>query len=294
MMQDRFNKDSNRLLSLERKFKLAVVIATYNRGKSLKSLLDSLMSEMEENDLIVIADASDLEMKEPLNLDSRCLIVKNNSKGVTQNRNIGLDHLNKYDYDYWCFLDDDVIILPGYFKSVRKIIATIDSNTAITGSLDFGLLPKLPDWLGFYRKNALTDDGYLRMPHSIGVWIPRISSKFLYKSKFRYGYDELELKDYIFKNKLRIQFFPQLVVCTDKNITSTAKNQSNLDLNKARIIQNYKYKYSSKAHRLRKIIFLYLTIFHLIFSGDEESRLWSISMFMNPKQMINWLKYHSD
>ena len=291
-MQYKFDQNSSRLLDLGKNLKLAVVIATYNREKSLKSLLNSLKNEMRESDFIIIADASDLELNDPLNLDSRFSILTNRSKGITQNRNIGLHHLHTLNYDYWCFLDDDVILAPGYFDSVRSILATIGNDTAITGVLDLGLIPKLPNWLGYYRKNALTHDGYLRMPHSIGVWIPRISNKFFYRSKFIYGYDELELNHYIFTNNLRIKFLPDLVVHTDKATTSSAANLSKLALHQARIIQNYKFKYSKHSYLVRKVFFVYRAISHLALKGDTESRAWSRNMLMKPIQLINWINFH--
>jgi len=292
MMQDKFDQNSARLLDLGKNLKLAVVIATYNREKSLKSLLYSLKNEMRESDFIIVADASDLTLNDSLNLDSRFSILINRSNGITQNRNIGLHHLHTLNYDYWCFLDDDVIIAPGYFDSVRSVLTTIGNDTAITGTLDLGLIPKLPNWLGYYRRNALTQDGYLKMPHSIGVWIPRISNKFFYQSKFKYGYDELELKHYIFTNNLRIQFLPDLVVHTDKAVVSSAEYHSKLALHQARISQNYKFKYSIHSYLTRRVFFVYRAIFHLALKGDTESRSWSRNMLMNPIQLIKWLNSH--
>ena len=277
------------MLDQQRHFTLAVVIATRNRPKKLIELVNSLQIQLQKNDIIVIADASDSNCNHSIESDSRIFYIRNNSRGITSNRNLGLATLEKLKFDYWCFLDDDLKICPDYFEILSKILEENSSDTVVTGPLNSTLIPKRPDWLGYYRKNALTRDKHLLMPHSVGTWIPRQKIPFRYISQHFYGYDELELRKYIFSNQLRIKYYYELNIIDTGSAHSSGQHLTTLEFNQTRLIQNFHFRYLTNTFTIRKYLYIYRCLIHLYFRGDENVKEWSKSMLLHPKKIISWL-----
>ena len=103
--------------------KLALIICTYNRQKSIARLLVSIESQNLLPDEIIVVDGShqkdetlaDNNFKVPLTYYH----VSESDRGLTKQRNLGLSKVSA-DIDVVCFLDDDVILDRNYFKEIMN------------------------------------------------------------------------------------------------------------------------------------------------------------------------------
>lgn len=272
---------------------LAVIIATRNRPHLLKGLVDELILQMEQNDYIIICDASDSKNRVIDNRDSRIFYISNASIGVTANRNLGLKLLSQLNFDYWSFLDDDLDLQENYFEVLRHELSKLKPNFGLTGTLNGSLIPKNPDWLGYFNRSALRSDDRLLMPHSVGTWLPKTSVAFKYKSSHLYGYDELELQNYLATNSIGLLLSKKLNIDDLGSELSTGKLLSNLELHQIRIIQNFRFNHSLGQIFFKKYIYVYLCLLHLIVRGDQISRNWSLRMAISPLALGNWLEVSS-
>ena len=104
------------------------------RPESLLALMQSVQKQLLYPDQILIIDGSIdnetntvLEKNQFLNLEY--FLVSNENRGLTRQRNYGISKVNS-DCDIVCFLDDDTILEPNYF---REVIDTFKRNLAIIG-----------------------------------------------------------------------------------------------------------------------------------------------------------------
>ena len=245
---------------------LLIYIATKNRPKLLLNTLNQLVTQISKNDLVIVSDASD-KLDEPKIIEffqinsSNFHYHRNSTKGVTANRNYGLNAPVIKKISYWCFFDDDLNIQPDYLQNVRIAISTIDSKTAITGYLNTDI-PNSPNWLGFYRKPALIN-GMLLMPHSVGTWIPVHNyPKFSYQSEHLYGNDELELRDYLLRNQIKIKFVPELLISHPKHEYATKNSLSEWTRAKVRIQQNVNSMKRNNKSYFKITFFVFITTLH--------------------------------
>lgn len=112
----------------------SLIICTYMRPESLLTLMQSVQKQLLYPDQILIIDGSIdnetntvLEKNQFLNLEY--FLVSNENRGLTRQRNYGISKVNS-DCDIVCFLDDDTILEPNYF---REVIDTFKRNLAIIG-----------------------------------------------------------------------------------------------------------------------------------------------------------------
>lgn len=112
----------------------SLIICTYMRPESLLALMQSVQKQLLYPDQILIIDGSIdnetntvLEKNQFLNLEY--FLVSNENRGLTRQRNYGISKVNS-DCDIVCFLDDDTILEPNYF---REVIDTFKRNLAIIG-----------------------------------------------------------------------------------------------------------------------------------------------------------------
>lgn len=248
---------------------LLILIASKNRSHLLLNILQQLNSQLEENDLVIISDASDVIP----NLD----IIKfcrqhaqkfqhymNSSIGLPANRNYALRIFPDKPIDYWCFFDDDLVIPSDYIQNVRILISQIDNRTAVTGYLN-SEIPKSPDWLGFYRRRALKN-GVLEMPHSVGTWVPfRELPKFRYESEHLYGYDELELRDYLKLNGIVLNFAPGLIISHPHHDFATVRFMTKWGIDKIRIKQNVKSMRRNGSRKISVNLYILRSFLHAFF-----------------------------
>ncbi|MCH4551225.1 glycosyltransferase [Aestuariibaculum lutulentum] len=114
-----------------------LIVCTYMRPKALQSLLDSVKEQTVYPDAILIIDGSDDD-------DSKDLISQNkfenttyykvsaSYRGLTRQRNFGISQLPE-NTDVVCFLDDDVILDPDYFKQLLSTYEVFPKALAVGG-----------------------------------------------------------------------------------------------------------------------------------------------------------------
>ena len=113
--------------------KFALIICTYNRPQSIARLLVSIKSQNLLPDEIIVVDGS--ELKDTSLADDNFKVpltyyhVSESDRGLTKQRNFGLSNVSP-ETAVVCFLDDDVVLKPDYFK---QIINTFNSDNSCIG-----------------------------------------------------------------------------------------------------------------------------------------------------------------
>lgn len=103
--------------------KLGLVICTYNRANSLEKLLLSVLNQVVFPDNIIVVDSSTNSKTKELTLKHKnCLYLKvdDQDRGLTKQRNIGINEMKRLNVDLISFLDDDIILDKDYFKVIKS------------------------------------------------------------------------------------------------------------------------------------------------------------------------------
>ncbi len=115
----------------------SLVICTYMRPKPLLNLLNSVEEQFLYPNEILIIDGS-------VNDDTKLMIYENefenlkytqvndSDRGLTKQRNFGLNLVSE-NIDIVCFLDDDIILTPNYFKSLISTYRIYPEALAVGG-----------------------------------------------------------------------------------------------------------------------------------------------------------------
>ena len=120
--------------TFEYEMMFSLIVCTYQRAEALSKLLASVITQSVYPDEILIVDGSrDNKTCESLSQQNiknlRYFQVEDAERGLTRQRNFGIEKLNP-DAEIICFLDDDVVLEPGYFEAVR---AAFNSDPNISG-----------------------------------------------------------------------------------------------------------------------------------------------------------------
>lgn len=96
------------------KLKIGFIILTWNSEKVILSCLNSIY-EMEEIDpwVVIIDNGSTDSTKRiisELKYKKLKLIQNKTNIGISKARNMGIKYFNKFNFDYYCFLDSDTIV----------------------------------------------------------------------------------------------------------------------------------------------------------------------------------------
>jgi GT2 family glycosyltransferase len=145
--------------------KLSLIICTYLRPESLKKLLDSILTQTYLPFEIIIVDGSTNNETKKLietisfNLNIKYFLVDNENRGLTKQRNFGVQKVEK-NIDIISFLDDDIVLTQNYFL---EIISSFQQDTSIIGvggiDLKENLFQKI-DVTKKYNKNYFVFDGW--------------------------------------------------------------------------------------------------------------------------------------
>ena len=99
---------------------VAVIIPLYNGTKWIEEALDSVLAQdMPPNEIIVVDDGSTDSSPELVRSYSGVELLKNDGKGSSVARNMGLQHT---DSEYVAFLDQDDVWHPKHLKNLYKIL----------------------------------------------------------------------------------------------------------------------------------------------------------------------------
>lgn len=119
---------------------LDIIIATYNRKDDLKVCIESILSQEELPDNLIIVDSSD-ENKDKEEIRNYIKNIKSinikyiitDKKGSSIQRNIGLDEISE-NCKIVTFLDDDIILEKSYISEIKKAFKDL-SIVGISGFL---------------------------------------------------------------------------------------------------------------------------------------------------------------
>lgn len=114
-----------------------LIICTYMRPGPLRKLLDSVASQQPYPDTILVVDGSRDEKTKTMLQDStyRNLVyekVSDKDRGLTRQRNFGIKRVAS-GTDIVCFLDDDTILKPNYFKELIDTYQTHPEALGVGG-----------------------------------------------------------------------------------------------------------------------------------------------------------------
>ncbi len=144
---------------VEYEMMFSLIVCTYQRAEALNRLLASVAVQSLYPDEILIIDGSrDDETQESLSQQKFKNLsyykVEDKDRGLTRQRNLGIEKLNPQT-EIVCFLDDDVVLEPDYFKAV---LGAFKSNPDIVGVGGVATNENL--WKPSDRKNS-TDKVYV-------------------------------------------------------------------------------------------------------------------------------------
>jgi len=144
--------------------KFSLIICTYMRPKPLLNLLDSIKKQtLYPNEILVIDGSTNEETNEALKLklfDNLIYYkVEEDERGLTRQRNVGINVVDKTS-EVICFLDDDIILKPNYFKNLTNTYTQKQDALAVGGYILNNVNWKLESQEK--NKNSFYFDGWMR------------------------------------------------------------------------------------------------------------------------------------
>ncbi|MFI2743771.1 glycosyltransferase family 2 protein [Zhouia sp. PK063] len=117
--------------------KFSLIICTYKRAKALERLLHSIQEQTLYPDEILIIDGSPDDVTLLLCTEKNYknltyFKVDTKDRGLTKQRNIGVAKVTK-DAEVVCFLDDDTVLAPDYFKAIMHVFAVEEHVIGVGG-----------------------------------------------------------------------------------------------------------------------------------------------------------------
>ncbi|CAM4152181.1 glycosyltransferase family 2 protein [Gillisia hiemivivida] len=119
--------------------KFSLIICTYQRPDALINLMDSIQEQYLVPDEILIIDSSRnnksknaLERKFYSGL--KYFKVGEEFRGLTKQRNYGIQKVDETS-EIVCFLDDDIVLTPEYFKNIMEAYKTFPNALGVGGAI---------------------------------------------------------------------------------------------------------------------------------------------------------------
>ena len=144
---------------------VSLIICTYQRKDALLRLLTSVQKQsLYPNEILIIDGSLDNEteiaIKELVYQKLRFYKVDDNNRGLTKQRNFGVDQLNT-DCEVVCFLDDDTLLHEDYFKNIKERFEAEQSITGIGGlATNENRWKPITDSFKYHSKRYKIIDGY--------------------------------------------------------------------------------------------------------------------------------------
>ncbi len=117
--------------------KFSLIICTYQRPDALLKLLKSVQLQSLYPDQILIVDGStNLETQNTLERNMfkhiEYFLVNTENRGLTKQRNFGISKVLE-NIEVVCFLDDDIVLTPEYFKNIVSTYNEFPDAVAVGG-----------------------------------------------------------------------------------------------------------------------------------------------------------------
>lgn len=150
--------------------RFSLIICTFQRPRALSTLLKSVKKQSLYPDEIVIVDGS-IDNQTSSSIDfqgiKNCLYFKvdESNRGLTKQRNFGIDRVSKTS-EIICFLDDDTVLEPDYFKNLISTYETFPKASGVSG-----YITNESDWKKVsdnytLKKDEFYYDGWVRIEGS--------------------------------------------------------------------------------------------------------------------------------
>ena len=142
---------------------LSIIVCTKDREQGLRNCLDSIFHQTRRPDEIIIVDDGNLPERDIVGLVARheiaCRYLRKDTVGLTASRNLGVQHVKG---DVVLFLDDDVLLDPGYVAGIMEIFeGDLERRVGgVTGVLRTSYRPGVLLFLRFFGLDA-------RMPGAV-------------------------------------------------------------------------------------------------------------------------------
>ena len=111
--------------------KILTVIPLYNKSKTVARAIESVLHQDESScDILVIDDGStdtSYAIAEAIKSD-RINLHRQENRGVSFTRNLGIKKAMEQGYDYIAFLDADDYWLPNHLNQIKAAISTFPST----------------------------------------------------------------------------------------------------------------------------------------------------------------------
>lgn len=148
--------------------KISLIICTYKRPQATCTLLESVQKQIRMPDEILIVDASPdnatelLISKRDFSLPIKYFLVTAEHRGLTRQRNYGVSQVS-VDTDVVAYLDDDIVLEPGYFQQIEKTFTDYPDAIGV-GGVDLKDNPyhKIEEGQKFDNFNYYQFDGWVR------------------------------------------------------------------------------------------------------------------------------------
>jgi GT2 family glycosyltransferase len=117
-----------------------LIVCTYMRPLPLQKLLNSVkLQTLYPNEILIIDGSTNDETKVIIEQNSVSNLtyfkVTNENRGLTKQRNFGVDRVAK-DAEIVCFLDDDTILDPNYFEELIKTYTVFPEALGVGGYIN--------------------------------------------------------------------------------------------------------------------------------------------------------------
>ena len=104
--------------------KFSLIICTYMRPEPLLTLLQSVQKQtLYPHEILIVDGSTNNETEAILSSNQfeslKYFLVDNQNRGLTKQRNFGIQNVSDY-IEIVCFLDDDTVLEPDYFENLLK------------------------------------------------------------------------------------------------------------------------------------------------------------------------------
>lgn len=112
--------------------KLAIIVPTCNREKTLKYCVDSCLKQMESDDMIIVVNDGEPGSVKPF--DDKRIAVYEHCKpyfASASARNWGIREAIYYEFEYGLFIDDDIIVGDGAIQAHKESLASTENKKTL-------------------------------------------------------------------------------------------------------------------------------------------------------------------
>ena len=154
--------------------KFSLIVCTYMRPTTLLKLLETVSQQSLYPDEILIVDGSTNDLtriviEENIFENLKYFKVLDKDRGLTKQRNFGIDRVNK-TMDIVCFLDDDTLLEVDFFKNIIKTYHIYPNALAVGGYIT--------NEVSWSEKELTNDDEFY-----YDGWVRQESSRFKLRKK---------------------------------------------------------------------------------------------------------------